>query len=152
MGHLSETMVRPVTETGEWVPYLAQSYELLDNNMDVRITLRKDARFHNGDPVTSQDVKFSWQQYLDKKNASVYARYFRRIKDIEIVDDHNLIIRCKRPSTDWMRLMQTFHVGSKKYFDKVGEEQFHKEDRARGLRGAHASPGVQKTGHQGYPR
>ena len=87
-----QSLVAPLTETGEWVPWLAESVRLTENQLDVEVMLRKDAKFHTGDPVTAEDVRFTWLLFTaDKNNPNAYARYFRRVKDVEIIDDHHLI-------------------------------------------------------------
>ncbi|MFH1488587.1 MAG: ABC transporter substrate-binding protein [Pseudomonadota bacterium] len=120
-----QSLLGPVSETGAWVPWLAETVELMANSRDIRVTLRKDAMFHTGDPVTAEDVRFTWKLFTDeKRNPNTYARNFRWVGDIEIIDDHNLIIRCSRPTVDWKRLMQNWYVGSRKYYEEAGEKNF----------------------------
>ena len=115
------------TETGNLIPCLAESIKLTDNHLEMRVTLRKDARFNTADPLTSEDIKFTWRQFVDKKNATINAHRYRTWKDIEIIDPHTFIIYFKQPSIDWQQAFRHFLVGSKKYFEKVGEEKFHNE-------------------------
>ena len=114
------------TQKGTSVPCLAASYTFAENLTDITVTLKKDAKFHNGDPVTAQDVKFSWQQILDPQNANAYARVFKSIKDIEVVDDYTCIIRLAKVNADWKGLFHRLFIGSKKYFDSAGGDQFSK--------------------------
>lgn len=113
------------TATGKHVPDLAESVEPINNNMSVKITLRKDARFHNGYPVTSEDAKFSWQQFMDKKNPNMVRGRVKYWKDIEIIDDKTFIIHYKQPVADWYLAVLAFQIGSKKYYDEAGEKKFH---------------------------
>jgi peptide/nickel transport system substrate-binding protein len=115
------------SQKGTSVPCLAETYKFAENHTDITVTLRKDAKFHNGDPVTAQDVRFSWQQFIDPKNANAYARVFKSIKDIETVDDYTCIIRLAKVNADWKGLFHRLFVGSKKYYDSVGEDQFNKK-------------------------
>jgi peptide/nickel transport system substrate-binding protein len=114
------------TQKGTSVPCLASSYKFTDNNTDITVTLRKDAKFHNGTPVTAKDVRFSWQQFVDPKNANAYARVFKSIKDIEVVDDYTCIIRLAKVNADWKGLFHRLFVGSQAYYDSVGEDKFSK--------------------------
>lgn len=127
-----EHLVRPVTATGEWVPWLAESVTLMPNNKDIMVTLRKDAVFHNGDPVTAEDVKFSYELFVAKDNVSAYRSYFKRMKDIEIIDDHTLKIIGADPNVDWFRPFQVWAVASKKYYEKVGPEVFYRHPMGSG--------------------
>lgn len=62
--------------SGQRVPGVASSWQ----NTDGRVwtfTLRDDARWSNGDPVTAQDFVYSWQRLADPKTASPYASYLQ---------------------------------------------------------------------------
>lgn len=115
------------TQKGTPVPCLAESYQFAANNKDVTVKIRKDAKFHNGDPVTAQDVRFSWQQFIDPENANAYAKVFKSIEDIEVVDDNTCIIRFAQVNADWKSIFNRLFIGSKKYFDAAGMEKFTKD-------------------------
>ncbi|UCG04783.1 MAG: ABC transporter substrate-binding protein, partial [Desulfobacterales bacterium] len=115
------------TQKGTSVPCLAESYKFAENNTDITVTLRKDAKFHNGDPVTAQDVRFSWQQFIDPQNANAYANVFKGIKDVEVLDDRTCIVRLAKVNADWKGLFNRLFVGSKTYYDSAGEDEFTKK-------------------------
>jgi peptide/nickel transport system substrate-binding protein len=114
-------------QKGTSVPCLVKSYKFAENHTDITITLRKDAKFNNGAPVTAEDVRFSWQQFIDPKNANAYAKVFKSITDVEVVDDHTAIIRLAKVNADWKGLFHRLFIGSKKYYDSVGEDEFTKK-------------------------
>ena len=64
-------------------PWLATSYELSDDKLTYTFHLRKGVKFHNGQPMTSADVKFS----IDKAPRS----------------QHRLGVHQRRPSRAWRR-------------------------------------------------
>ncbi len=57
---------------GKIVPGVAQSWSSSDNKTWV-FTLRNNARWSNGDPVTAQDFVYGWQRLVDPKNSSAFA-------------------------------------------------------------------------------
>ncbi|QKJ87244.1 Oligopeptide ABC transporter substrate-binding protein OppA [Paramixta manurensis] len=57
---------------GKIVPGVAQSWQTNDNKTWI-FTLRKDARWSNGDPLTAHDFVYSWQRLVDPKNTSPFA-------------------------------------------------------------------------------
>lgn len=57
---------------GKIVPGVAQSWSSSDNKTWV-FTLRNNARWSNGDPVTAKDFVYSWQRLVDPKNSSAFA-------------------------------------------------------------------------------
>ncbi|MEQ4544062.1 MAG: ABC transporter substrate-binding protein, partial [Pantoea agglomerans] len=66
---------------GKIVPGVAQSWSSSDNKNWV-FTLRNNARWSNGDPVTTQDFVYSWQRLVDPKNSSPFA-WFAGLSGIE---------------------------------------------------------------------
>src|SRR5204862_7220965 len=89
--------------------------------------LRKTARFHNGDPVTADDVKFSFDRY--KGSA---ARLLKdKVRDVQVVDAGRVRFHLKEPWPDFMTFYGTSASGAawvvpRQYFEKVGEEAFRK--------------------------
>lgn len=66
---------------GKIVPGVALSWSSNDNKTWI-FTLRKDARWSNGEPVTSQDFVYSWQRLVEPKNSSPFA-WFAALSGIE---------------------------------------------------------------------
>ncbi len=66
---------------GKIVPGVALSWSSNDNKTWI-FTLRKDARWSNGDPVTAQDFVYSWQRLVDPKNSSPFA-WFAALSGME---------------------------------------------------------------------
>jgi ABC-type transport system substrate-binding protein len=79
-------------------PSLAESWSTSPDGLVYEFVLRKSARFHNGDPVTAEDVKFSFERY---RGASA-----KPLKDsvaaIETPDPGRVRFRLKRPWPDFM--------------------------------------------------
>ncbi len=98
---------------GEPVPGVAESYEVNEDNTVYTFTLREDARWSNGDPVTAHDFEFSWRRAVDPETASGYAfimhnhvRNAERINNGELpiedlgvraIDDHTLEVTLEQP-------------------------------------------------------
>ena len=59
---LHDAMVKPMP-AGPLTPSLAESSSVSEDGLTVDFVLRKGAKFHNGDPVTAEDVKFSFERY-----------------------------------------------------------------------------------------
>ncbi len=59
---LHDAMVKPLPGN-PLAPSLAESWTVSADGLAHEFLIRKDVRFHNGDPVTSEDVKFSFERY-----------------------------------------------------------------------------------------
>jgi peptide/nickel transport system substrate-binding protein len=107
-------------------PSLAESWHVSADGRVYDFTLRKGVKFHNGDPLTSEDVKFSFDRY---KGAA--AKTLKdRVAAVETPDALHVRFRLKNPWPDFM----TFYTAAsgagwivpKKYVEKVGDEGFKK--------------------------
>ena len=75
-------------------PYLAKSWEISTNGLSVTLNLVKDATFHDGEPITSEDVKFSINTI---KANHPFKTMFASVKDIETPDKHTAVIKLSKP-------------------------------------------------------
>jgi peptide/nickel transport system substrate-binding protein len=79
------------------VPWLARSWELTGDT-GVVFTLRDDVRWHDGRPVTAEDVKFTFDLAKDPTTASLLASAFLAdVESAEVVDPHTVRFRFARP-------------------------------------------------------
>ena len=107
-------------------PSLAESWQMSPDGRVYEFTLRKGVKFHNGDTLTSEDVKFSFDRY---KGASAKAIH-DRVAAVETPDPLHVRFRLKNPWPDFM----TFYTAAsgagwivpKKYVEKVGDDGFKK--------------------------
>ena len=108
-------------------PSLAESLSVSKDGFSYEFVLRKGVVFHNGDPFTAEDVKFSFDRY---KGAA--AKLLKdKVAAVEIVDPFRVRFRLKEPWPDFMTFYATPASGAgwivpKKYIEKVGDEGFKK--------------------------
>ncbi len=141
---LHDAVVKPMTGvvTG---PSLAESWTVSRDGLVYEFVLRKNARFHNGDVVTADDVKFSFERYR-----GAAAKLLKdRVKDIQTPDPGRVRFVLKEPWPDFMTFYGTTASGAawvvpRKYVEKVGEEGFKKAPIGAGpYRLASFTPGVE---------
>jgi peptide/nickel transport system substrate-binding protein len=68
------------------VPALAQSWEITNGGKTYTFKLRPNVKFHNGQPMTAEDVKYSIDRVLDPKTASPWRSWLDAIKEIKVLD------------------------------------------------------------------
>src|SRR5262245_23672345 len=122
---LHDAVLKPMPGN-PYAPSLAESWSESKDGRTYEFVLRKGVKFHNGDPVTAEDVKFSIERY---RGAS--AKPFKdRIAAVETPDPGRVRFRLKEPWPDFI----TFYTNTtgagwivpKKYVEKVGDEGFKK--------------------------
>ena len=86
-GMIFETLMK-INPDGEYVPVLAESWEYEDNTHLV-FHLRENVTFHNGDPMTAEDVKWSLIRAINSAHISAKAAFINP-DDITIIDDHTI--------------------------------------------------------------
>jgi peptide/nickel transport system substrate-binding protein len=119
-----DALVKPMP-AGLNTPSLAESWSESKDHLTYTFTLRKNARFHNGEPVTAEDVKFSFERY---KGASA-TLLKDKVKEVQALSPTQVRFVLKEPWPDFMTFYGTTASGAgwivpKKYVEKVGEDGF----------------------------
>ena len=122
---LHDAMVKPMPGKA-MAPSLAESWSVTPDGLVYEFVLRKTARFHNGDPVVAEDVKFSFERYRGASAKTLKDR----VAAVEIPDPARVRIRLKAPWPDFMTLYASATgagwIVPKKYLEKVGDAGFKK--------------------------
>jgi peptide/nickel transport system substrate-binding protein len=122
---LHDALVKPMPGQPK-APGLAESWSVSKDGLVYEFVLRKGALFHNGDPVTADDVKFSLERY--RGTAAKLLK--ERVAGVDTPDATHVRIRLKRAWPDFL----TFYTNAtgagwivpRKYVEKVGDEGFKK--------------------------
>ncbi|KAF0155653.1 MAG: peptide/nickel transport system substrate-binding protein [Syntrophaceae bacterium] len=116
--------------TGAFQPSLAESWNIAKDWSSISFKLRKGVKFHNGDPLTAKDVKFSIERMMreDMKN-SIGFDLRKNISKVEIVDDFNVNVLLKEPNPAFFatfleRCFEFLAIVPKDYVEKVGDDGF----------------------------
>jgi peptide/nickel transport system substrate-binding protein len=83
-------------QTGYFLPALATSWRQLDSKT-WQFTLVHNAVFHNGEPMTAQDVRYTFQRILNPKTAGAYTPLFSSIADVQVVDKYTVRFHLSQP-------------------------------------------------------
>src|SRR5262245_44606679 len=127
-------------------PSLAESWTASEDALTYEFVLRTGAKFHNGDDVTAEDVKFSFERYRGMSQQMLQER----VAAVETPDVRRVRFKLKRPWPDFL----TFYVEAtgagwivpKKYVERVGDEGFKKAPVGAGpYRFVSFTPGLELT-------
>jgi len=92
-----DTLVEP-DRSGVLVPALAESWEVSPDNLVWTFTLRDGVVFHNGERLSSDDVKATFERLLDPRTASPKASEFAAIESIQTPDPRTVVFRLSEPA------------------------------------------------------
>src|SRR5581483_6521394 len=126
-------------------PSLAESWTVSKDGLVYEFVLRKNVRFHNGDPLSGEDVKFSFERYRGAAAAALKSEVAR----VEVVDPLRVRFVLKQRWPDFMTFYATPATGAawivpRKYVEKVGEDGFKKAPVGAGpYRFVSFTPGVE---------
>jgi peptide/nickel transport system substrate-binding protein len=141
---LHDALIKPLPGNN-MAPCLAESWRESPDGLVYEFKLREGLRFHNGDPLTAEDVKFSFERYRGVSAKILHER----VKAVEIVDPHRVRFVLKGPWPDFLVFYATPFTGAawivpKKYIEKVGEEGFGRHPVGLGpFRFVRMNPGVE---------
>jgi peptide/nickel transport system substrate-binding protein len=107
----------------EYEPSLATSWKAL-NDTTWEFKLRKGVKFHNGDVMTAEDVKYSFDRVLDQTKKSPQYGNIRAIKEVRIVSPDTIHILTDKPFPLLLERLVFFPVVPKKHIEKVGDQAF----------------------------
>jgi peptide/nickel transport system substrate-binding protein len=141
---LHDALVKPMPGN-PMAPSLAESWTVSRDGLAYEFVLRKGVKFHNGDPVTADDAKFSLERYRGGGATTLKER----VAGVDVLDAQRVRIRLKQPWPDFMTFYGTPATGAawivpKRYVERVGEDGFKRAPIGTGpYRFVSFTPGVE---------
>jgi peptide/nickel transport system substrate-binding protein len=150
---LHDALVKPMPGN-LLTPSLAESWKVSPDGRVYEFKLREGLKFHNGDPFTAEDVRFSFHR---AKGAKVLQE---KVRDVEIAGPYRVRFHLHEPWPDFMTFYGTYATGAgwiapKKYMEQVGPDGFKKHPIGLGpYKFVSHTPGVELVmeAHEGYWR
>ena len=122
---LHDAMVKPMPGNAA-EPCLAEAWKMAPDGLSYEFTVRAGAKFHNGEPVTAEDVKFSFERYRGTSAALMKER----VAAVETPDERRVRFVLKKPWPDFLTFYSSATgagwIVPKKYVQQVGEDGFKK--------------------------
>jgi len=129
----------------DMAPCLAESWKESADGLTYEFKLRPGIKFHNGDPFTADDVKFTFLRYRGAGAKLLHER----VKSVDVLDPLRVRFVLDRPWPDFLSFYATPSTGAAwivphKYIEKVGEEGFRRQPVGLGpYRFVRQTPGVE---------
>lgn len=100
--NLYEGLVKP-TSDGGFIPAVASDYIISDDAKTYTFTLRDGITFHDGTPVTIEDVKYSIDRYAEIQGES--SAFSSLVDSVEVQDDKTLVVNLKESYSEFLLMM-----------------------------------------------
>ena len=100
--NLYEGLVKP-TSDGGFIPAVASDYTISDDAKTYTFTLRDGITFHDGTPVTIEDVKYSIDRYAEIQGES--SAFSSLVDSVEVQDDKTLVVNLKESYSEFLPMM-----------------------------------------------
>jgi peptide/nickel transport system substrate-binding protein len=119
-------MLEPLLLSGDDLqphPHLAERMELPDPNT-IHLTLRQGVTFHNGDPLTVDDVVFTLQRVSGPDTKSEHKPYTKSVASVSALDDKTVEVKLSKPDVTFPGRLALIPIVSKKEVEAKGDEGF----------------------------
>jgi peptide/nickel transport system substrate-binding protein len=92
----AQIFATPMTIDSNWQPqpFLAESWSVSEDKRSITLNLRRDAKFHDGRPITSEDVQFSVEAVRENHP---FKTMFGPVNAVTLPDRHTAVIRLSEP-------------------------------------------------------
>lgn len=125
---LGQIFEPPLTmgRNGKFVGVLAEDWQLV-NDTTVRLVLRRNVKFHNGEELTAEAVKASLDFVLDPTVNSPARPTFDPVVGAEIIDSYTVDIKLRQPYAAYTTVLSFLWLIPPKYFREVGPDGFGRQ-------------------------
>ena len=100
-------------------PRIAESYEISDDGLDYTFHLRDDVTFHDGTPVTADDVVFSIELY---KASEYQGSQISMLSSVEATDEHTAVCHLDAPYSPFLQGICSPMIASKAYYESSEDD------------------------------
>ncbi len=121
-----EGLVYRDPDTLDYLPQLARNWKVSDDGLTITFLLRKGVLFSDGEPMTADDVLFSYQIIMNPKIAAARQRaYYDKIKSVEKKGDDQIVFTMKEPYFESFDLCGTLSIVPRHFYSKFSEEEIN---------------------------
>jgi len=112
------------------VPDLAETWEVSEDGLGYTFTLREGLTFHNGDPLTSEDVRYTYERTTNPDFASPHANKLALVESFETPDERTVQLTLSAPFAPFLAVACTRGPGRaltpvpRRAVEELGDEQF----------------------------
>jgi len=122
--HVLEPLIEISLSTREYGLGLAAAMPEMVDDTHYRVTLREGATFHDGSPVTAQDVVYSYERTLNPDNNSFFRQFINFIDGVSAIDDRTVEFTLAHPTGLFNERLVVVKIVPMALLEAEGSEQF----------------------------
>jgi peptide/nickel transport system substrate-binding protein len=109
--YLGSSLITKDPVTGEYLPYLAESYSVSDDGMVYEFTLRDDVLFHDGTPLTAEDYAWTFNRAVSVPVQSTAGATLLGMIGAEAIDERTFQVKMAMPNSTLLDVLSrpTYH-------------------------------------------
>lgn len=111
---------------------LAEHYEVTPDGLRYTFKLRKGVKFHDGSELTADDVKYTFEWYMNPVNAANHASNFKSVEKVETPDKYTVVARMKEPFAPFLVNTASTFIYSARYHGRIGEKAYKSQPMGTG--------------------
>jgi len=111
-------------ENFHFAPTLAQSYTASPDGMSYTFKLVKGVKFHDGTDFTADDVKYTYEWYINPANHAINANSFEGVDSVQALDKYTIRVKMKQPNAAFLAKGASTFIVPAAYHSRVGEKHY----------------------------
>ncbi len=116
-----------IDDNGNTVPNIATSWSISPDGKDWTFKVRRGVKFHNGDPLTAEDVAFSIKHFAAKESTNPWSPYLTNsMVSCEATDKYTVVYKANKAEPALVVPFSITRILPKDYFEKDGMENYRK--------------------------
>ena len=98
---------------------LAESYQISKDGLEIKFNLKKNILWHDGEPFTVKDVKFTFDKLTDPNTRTPFSSDYLMVKEFKVIDDYSFVVTYAEP---FAPILESWGIGI------IPEHIFRNED------------------------
>ena len=130
-GFIYDSLIERDNRSMEWKPKMAASWEVSKDRRQFTFHLREGIRWHDGQPLTIEDILYSYERIMDPKVDAPHLRvYYQDMEKVEKIDNHTVRFTYRHPYFMALEFCGTLPIVPKHLFNNGEDFNRHSQNRA----------------------